>query len=311
MLYVTTRNDADAFTAPRTLLSDRAAEGGYYIPFHLPEFSAEELTQMQNNSFSQNVTDMLNLFFNTNLECGIVDFCIGRNMIRFVPVHFRMIMMETFHNSEGSYQLILDELNKKLNPGNPYSLWERIAIRTSVTIALFCQMLANGLVQYDRPVDVAVNANDTAELLAVWYARKMGLPISTIICGCTNNDSLWNLIHRGQVTTRSLTEEDRQGIEQLIYLTLGCSAVKRYCQCCEAGLIFSVDEEQLRLISAGLFSSVLSDNRLDTVIANFYTTSQYLLHRQSAPAYGGLQDYRAKTAIGRHAVLFADFATGK
>lgn len=311
MLYVTTRNDADAFTAPRTLLSDQATDGGYYIPFRLPTFSTEELTTMQHNSFSQNVTDILNLFFNTNLECGIVDFCIGRNMIRFVPVNFRMIMMETFHNSEGSYDLILDELSKKLNPGNGTTLWERTAIRISVIIAIFCQMMEAGVVNVDQPVDLAVNANDTTELLAAWYARKMGLPIATIICGCTDNDSLWNFIHRGQVATRSLSEQDKQGIEQLIYVTLGNAAVNKYCRCCESGQIFAVDEEQLRVISTGLFASVLSTDRLDAVISNFYSTSRYLLHRHSASAYGGLQDYRAKTGIGRHAALFADYSTDK
>ena len=309
MLYVTTRNDADAFTAPRTLLADTAADGGYYIPFHLPAFTADELAIMQANSFSQNVTDILNLFFNTNLECGIVDFCIGRNMIRFVPVNFRMIIMETFHNSEGSYNLIQNELSKKLNPANAPTLWQKIAIRTSVMIAMFCQMLENGVISADQPVDIAVNANDSAEVLAAWYARKMGMPIATIICGCTDNDSLWNLIHRGQVATRNLSLQDQQGIEQLLYVTLGSAAVSRYCRCCEAGQVYSMDEEQLRMVSAGLFASVLSADRLDAVIANFYSTSHYLLHKHNASAYGGLQDYRAKTGIGRHAVLFADFAT--
>lgn len=266
---------------------------------------------MQGNSFSQNVTDILNLFFSTNLECGIVDFCIGRNMVRFVPVNFRMIIMETFHNSEGSYNLILDELNKKLNPGSCPTLWERIAIRTAVIIAMFCQMMASGVVNAEQPVDMAVNANDTEELLAAWYARKMGLPIATIICGCADNDCLWNFIHRGQVPTRLLNEQNRQGIEQLIYLTLGCSAVNAYCKCCEAGQTYCIDEEQLRTASTGLFASVLSSDRLDTVIANFYNSSRYLLHRKSALAYGGLQDYRAKTGIGRNAVLFADFTTNK
>lgn len=264
---------------------------------------------MQSNSFSRNVTDILNLFFNTNLECGIVDFCIGRNMIRFVPVNFRMIITETFHNSEGSYNLILDELSKKLNPGCAPTLWQKTAIRTAVIIAMFCQMMADGTVSTEQPADIAVNANDTTELLAAWYARKMGLPIATIICGCTDNDSLWNFIHRGQVSTRSLSEQDQQGIEQLIYVTLGVAAVNRYCKCCETGQTYSVDEEQLRIVSTGLFASVLSADRLDAVIANFYNTSRYLLHRQSASAYGGLLDYRAKTGIGRHAVLFADFAT--
>ena len=41
MLYVTTRNNRDAFTAQRVLTENRGPEGGLFLPFREPLFSEE------------------------------------------------------------------------------------------------------------------------------------------------------------------------------------------------------------------------------------------------------------------------------
>ena len=43
MLYVTTRDSRDAYTANRALSENRGPEGGFYVPMRLPHFEAEEL----------------------------------------------------------------------------------------------------------------------------------------------------------------------------------------------------------------------------------------------------------------------------
>ena len=43
MLYVTTRDKRDAFTAHRAIFEEYGPDGGRYIPFSLPEFSGEEI----------------------------------------------------------------------------------------------------------------------------------------------------------------------------------------------------------------------------------------------------------------------------
>ena len=43
MLYVSTRNDRDVFTANRALRENRCTVGGHYLPFRQPKFSEAEL----------------------------------------------------------------------------------------------------------------------------------------------------------------------------------------------------------------------------------------------------------------------------
>ena len=46
MLYITTRGDRDAFTAHRTLCTDRAPDHGCFIPMRFPKFSEKEINDI-------------------------------------------------------------------------------------------------------------------------------------------------------------------------------------------------------------------------------------------------------------------------
>ena len=65
MLYVTTRNKNDAHTAHKTLISDRASDGGFYVPFRMPVYSHEEILSFKDKNFGQCVSEILNLYFFT------------------------------------------------------------------------------------------------------------------------------------------------------------------------------------------------------------------------------------------------------
>ena len=47
MLYVTTRNNRDAYTAQRVLRENRGPDGGLYVPFREPVFSREEIDELR------------------------------------------------------------------------------------------------------------------------------------------------------------------------------------------------------------------------------------------------------------------------
>ena len=47
MLYVSTRNTAATYTAHRAIHETRTPDGGVYVPFLVPVFSAEQLLEMR------------------------------------------------------------------------------------------------------------------------------------------------------------------------------------------------------------------------------------------------------------------------
>ncbi len=79
MLYVTTRNNRDAYTAQRVLRENRGPDGGLYVPFREPVFSREEIDALKEKSFHQCVAEVLNRLFITKLTRWDVEFCVRQH----------------------------------------------------------------------------------------------------------------------------------------------------------------------------------------------------------------------------------------
>ena len=74
MLYVTTRNDQQVYTAHRALTESRGPDGGLYVPFRDPVISKEDIVSLREKSFNRCVADVLNILFQTKLTSWDVDF---------------------------------------------------------------------------------------------------------------------------------------------------------------------------------------------------------------------------------------------
>lgn len=316
MLYVTTRNDNDAFTAARAINLDRAGDGGLFIPFHLGQLTRQEVSALAENSFGQNVADVLNLFFSTKLTGWDVDMAIGRNPVRHKNMNYRIVVSELWHNTDRRFSRLVNTLAERIHPdgqliGAP-SNWVQTAVRIAVLFGVFGQLQAEGEVRSDTPVDIAVPTGSFAWPMAVWYARKMGLPIGTVICGCNENKSLWELLHRGQMDTGVLAvstdsaEEDYAippDLERLISETCGYAEAGNFFWSCTEGGVYMPSESAWQALRQGMFAAVVSQDRVDTIIPSVHRTNRYVLDPNSALAYGALADYRARFGSSRTVLL--------
>lgn len=313
MLYVTTRNHQDTFTAHHVLTQSRDSNGGLYFPLNFPRLSQQDRNKLSGMPFGQCVAEILNLFFSVKLTGWDVDFCTGRYPVRMEQLAHRIIMAETWHNPDLNYRRFEKNLKELLQaetdaPGN----WVSIAVRMA--------MLAGILVKLDLSeaelADVSAVSGDFTTPISAWYLRKMGFPIGNIICCCNENNRLWDLICNGQMRTAGLSlstlvpEADVTlpvNLERLISDCCGVSEVEQYLNCCRTGGTYFVSDTVLEQFRQGLFASVVSSNRIETTIPNAFKTHQYVLTPSSALAYSGLLDYRSKTGIARTAIVICDW----
>lgn len=302
MLYVTTREKYDAFTTARTLADSRGPEGGLYLPYRMPRFSAEELQQLKERSFGQNVALVLNRFFGARLTGWDVEFCIGRYPVKLAPMGQKLLTAECWRNLEGSYAQLERQLAGRICDKGARDVgmtsWLRIAIRIAVITGIFGELQRQ---QIAEPVDIAVSCGDFSLPMALWYSRNMGLPIANIICGCGDGSDCWDLVHNGQLRCSEAGE-----LERLIYATLGIEENLR----CQASLAssasYSIDTMKLSALRDGLYAAVVSPERRNAAIPNVYRTNAYVLDPEAAVAYSALMDYRAKTGESRQSLLLAD-----
>lgn len=319
MLYVTTRSKFDAQTTTRALADDRGPDGGLYLPFQMPKFSAEEVAALAEKTFGQCVADILNLFFSCRLTGLDVDFCIGRNPVKLDAMNHRIVIAELWHNLDSDYARTERDLAAKIcsNLGCEVKLtsWLRIAIRLSVLFGIFAQLQSMGAVSVHQSMDVAVPVGDFSSVMSVWLARSIGLPIANIICSCNENSGVWELLHLGELHTDAAVTATTtpladvavpMELERLIHAAIGQEEAIRFADVTAKRRIYRPQTDLFGNLKKGMFSAVVSRSRLDALIPSVYRTNSYILGPYTALAYGGLMDYRAKTGETRPALLLAE-----
>lgn len=321
MLYMTTTEKNDAYTAARTFFEDRGPDGGLFVPRQLPVYSQEQLAQLQETSFGERIARVLNGFFGTKLTGWDVDSAIGRCPVKVHPMSHRILFAELWQNLDGDYahleQILAEMIRGDGDRAARISSWLRIAVRIAVLFGLFSELARAGESNWDQTTDVSVHGGDLSATMAVWYARAMGLPIGNIICGCNENCVVWDLLHHGQMKTDaplvststpladvSLPPE----LERLVYGTLGYEQTQRYLQTCQRRGLYVPPAESFEQLRYGMFAAVVSRARVEVLIPSVYRTNRYLMGPYTALAYGGLMDYRAKTGESRAALILAERA---
>jgi len=319
VLYVTTRNNRDAYTAQRALRENRGPDGGLYVPFREPRFSAEEITALQEKSFNRAVADVLNVLFNGRLTAYDIDFAIGRYAVRLEMLGKRVIMGECWHNLEFDFSRIVKNLTKLLRADQDSEVlpgdWAEIAVRIAVLFGIFGELMRKGIVDREGVVDISVVSADFSAPISAWYAKRWGLPIGNIICCCNDNGNLWDFICHGQLKTSDVAvttvtpEADvvvPSGLERLIHSCAGVGEVERYLEAVRQGKNYYLDDILLHRLRRGLYVTVTSTQRILSTIPSIYATHQYILSPYSALAYAGLQDYRSRTGESRTALVLAE-----
>ena len=321
MLYVTTRNNQEVYTANKALTESRAPDGGFYVPYRMPEFSREEIERLKHKSFGQSVSEILNLLFGSKLSAWDVDCTVGRSPIRVKPVTHRIIFGELWHNLDWDFRSTVLGLNRMLTDGKESepSDWAMIGIRIAVLFGMFGKLMRRDLVSREEPLDIAVLSGDFSGAMAVWYARQWGLPIGNIILCCNDNNNPWELIYHGAIRTgtvaiSTITPEGDyvipKNLERFVAACGGDREVARFVEDCRLGRMYVPSDACMIQMRKDMCASVVGQNRIASAIPNVYRSYGCILEPYTALVYSGLMDYRTKTGEGRNAMVLSDRGPG-
>ena len=309
MLYITTRNDCDTYSADLALSDTLASDGGRYVPFSFPTYDADAIAVLQNNTFGQNVANILNLFFSTDLNGWDIDFCIGRNTARTVQLSNKLIVAEVWHNTASTFDYVTRSLYAKITNNsktNKPTEWFSIATSIAVLFALYGDLRKQDILQKGQLIDISISEDDVTMPVAALYARKMGLPLGTIIISGSKNRGLWDLVHRGVAASMG-NSAISDTVERLIHGTLGIDTVQAYLNVA-ANNIFTLSEEDFPALRQDLFCIVVSKDRTFQTINSQYRTRNYLLDLPAAACVAAVQDYRAKTGENNLTLVVSEFS---
>ena len=312
MLYQSTRNKIDSFTAHRALRIDHADDGGLILPIYMPAFDAEAVAQMKDADALKNIADILNLFFGTGLTAWDVESAIGKMPVQIVECGQKIVIAQCWKNPASKINYYEQSLYALLCPEQErmITLWAKVAIRISLMIATMVQLS-------EKEVDIAVNAADFLQFIAAYYCREMGMPIRKILIGCNENSNVWDFVYRGSMqcgaalTKTAYQEQDKvvpDLFEAYLFLAYGREETLRYLNCASAKQVYQLPEETVIPAENNLFASVVGQDRIPAVISSFRTNNNVSINAYTAFSLGALRDYRAKAGESTTTIVFEESA---
>ena len=76
--------------------------------------------------------------------------------------------------------------------------WGRLVPQIVYYISAYCDMVAAGEISIGEKINVCVPTGNFGNILAAYYAEKMGLPVAKFICASNSNIVLTDFIKTGE-----------------------------------------------------------------------------------------------------------------
>ena len=258
----------------------------------------------------------MNLFFGTKLDGRDIELTIGRYPIKTVALNGKTAVIKAWNNPLCRFERLVSGLEKAIRQSDSIpekaSDWMTIASRIAVLFGVFGLLYRE---QRHCRIDISLPSGDMSALMAAWYAKRMGLPIGTIICCCNENNSLWNFFHKGEIRTDLVAVRTHTpscdytvptDLERLIFEIGGHEEVLRFNEVSCKGGTYTVSEDLLAPVAETLHICVVSGKRMASTIPNLYKTTGFIADPYTALAYSGLTDYRAVTGSGHQALIISE-----
>lgn len=263
-------------------------------------------------TFGQCVADVLNRLFNCRLSGWDFDFYCGRTPVRLRSLEHKILVAEAWHTVTECFDQIAKMVTERIcGENHPVTDWMNIAVRSAVWFGIFSELKRQGIHQ----ADISVMTGDFTLPISAWYARHWGLPIGQIICCCNENNAVWELLTYGQMRTDLISIPTMipaadvsvlTAMERLAYEAGGIEEAARYLDACRRGTSYYPGDSILSKMQNGLYPVVVSSQRLETILSGIHRTHGYPMTSETALAYAGAKDYRAKSGQTNPVVLWAE-----
>ena len=181
--------------------------------------------------------------------------------------------------------------------------WGRVLPQIVYYVSSYCDLLSSNAIKAGQKINVCVPTGNFGNILAGFYAKKMGVPIAKLICASNENNVLTDFIKTGtydrnrpfyQTASPSMDILISSNLERLLRLLSGSDeAVRGYMKSLSETGKYTVSEPILRAIQAEFACGFCTDAQGAETIGKLFREKHYLLDTHTAVAYTVLNAYRA------------------
>ena len=192
--------------------------------------------------------------------------------------------------------------------------WGRVLPQVVYYVSAYCDLLKSGAIENGQKINVCVPTGNFGNILAGYYARKMGVPIGKLICASNSNNVLTDFINTGiydrnrtfyNTMSPSMDILISSNLERMLFELSGCSdgEVKGYMEKLNTEGKYEVTDDIKEKLSELFAAGCCSDEQTARVIGRMWQEKGYLIDPHTAVAFDVLEQYRASTGDTTPAVV--------
>ena len=198
------------------------------------------------------------------------------------------------------YNKKLDSEGFRLSSANSIN-WGRLLPQIVYYFSAYCDMVKKGRIKAGDKINICVPTGNFGNILASWYAGKMGLPVNKFICASNANNVLTDFINTGiydrnrsfhTTTSPSMDILISSNLERLLFDIMGDEKavsgwMKELGDCGK----YEISPEAKKVVSERFFGGFCDDEATKASISKVWNEHKYLMDTHTAVAYNVYEQY--------------------
>ena len=192
--------------------------------------------------------------------------------------------------------------------------WGRLVPQIVYYISAYCDMLTAGKLSMGEPMNVVVPTGNFGNILAAYYAKRMGLPVGKLICASNRNRVLTDFFENGvydcnrdfyTTTSPSMDILVSSNLERLLYHLAGDNSdtINVWMKDLRDTKMYTVPNDVKDKMDELFAAGSADDERVAATIRSTFEETGYLLDTHTAVAVAVYEDYCRNTGDATPTVI--------
>ena len=184
--------------------------------------------------------------------------------------------------------------------------WGRILPQVVYYISAYCDLLNTGDIRMGQRVNFCVPTGNFGDILAAYYAKRMGLPVGKLICASNRNDVLTDFLRTGVydrnrpfhcTMSPSMDILVSSNLERLLFDLSGenDAEVRDYMAKLARDGRYEVSDTIKAALREQYWGGCCGEEETARTIGKYYREKGYLIDTHTAVAAAVMEQYRAET----------------
>ena len=182
--------------------------------------------------------------------------------------------------------------------------WGRLLPQIVYYFSAYCDYVNSGKIAFGDEINFCVPTGNFGNILAGWFARRMGLPVRRFVCASNANNVLTDFINTGvydknrpfhTTISPSMDILVSSNLERLLYMLTGDKETGEYMAQLNAEGKYAVSADTLAQIKNTFSAGCCGDAATKAAIGAVFAEHGYLMDTHTAVAYQVLCDYRKES----------------